>query len=272
MKPRLHPVALVALLLSGLTAGAAGAQEGAITYDRATRLAVELPPEIRQRLGDEIPAERFESLVLLFSPRETVMIPAEEEADGTEDVAAPGTDAMRQRRIQGFVERMRRTSPERTDQERLLVAHTDLESGAVVENRVFMGRTFLIEGRQPELEWRLTGEQSQFAGHPVMKALATVDSTEVEAWFTPQIPVSGGPGGYGGLPGMILSLSIDGGRIVYSATGIRMTPVDEGAIRPPTRGQEVSREEYERIVAERLEELRMLRQERRGLRRGGGGR
>jgi hypothetical protein len=233
---------------------------------------MELPPEIRERLGDRIPAERFERLVLLFSPRETVMIPADDEVDEPEEAPVPGTDAVRQQRIQGFVERMRRTSPERSDQEQLLVAHTDLESGAVVENRVFMGRTFLIEGRRPEVEWRLTGEQSEFAGHLVMKALATVDSTEVEAWFSPQIPVPAGPGGYGGLPGVILSLSIDGGRIVYSATGIRMTPVDEGAIRPPTQGQAVSRGVYEGIVAERLEELRLLREERRVRRRGGGGR
>lgn len=267
-RPR-YTFAAVALLLLGAMAPSLVAQEGVVTYDRATRLALELPPEIQERLGDEIPGERFESLVLLFSPTATVMIPAPDDEGDSDEAPAPGSDAMRQRRIESMVDRMRQSSPERTDQEQLLVAHTDLVKGTVVENRVFMGRTFLIEGERPRVEWRLTGEQTEFAGHMVLKALATVDSTDVEAWFTPQIPVPAGPGGYGGLPGLILSLSIDGGRIVYSATAIRMTPVDEGAIRPPTEGQEIGRTEYERIVEERLEELRMLREDRRRRLRGG---
>ena len=266
--PHLRRLAFPAVVALALPAAAA-AQQGAITYDRATRLALELPPEIQERFGDQIPGESFETLVLLFSPQETVMIPAPEtEADDPVDAPAPGSDAFRAQRIGGMMSRMQQMSPERSDQERLMVAHTDLATGDLVENRTFMGRTFLIKGERPEVQWRLTGEQSQFAGHLVMKALATVDSTEVEAWFTPQIPIPGGPGEYGGLPGMILSLSIDRGRIIYSATGVSMMPVDEGAIRPPTQGQEVSRDEYEKIVAERLEELELLR-EQRGRRRGG---
>lgn len=265
MKYRHHLLILTALVLS--VPGAVVGQQGAITFDRATRLAIELPPELQSRFGDEIPGESFDAFVLLFSPSETVMIPApEEEAD---DDAATGADAARSRRLDGMMSRLQRMSPERSDQERIMVAHTDLTTGSMVENRVFMGRTFLITGDRPPVQWRLTGEQSEFAGHLVMKALATVDSTEVEAWFTPQIPVPGGPAEYGGLPGMILSLSIDGGRIIYSATAVRSMPVDEGAIRPPTQGQEVGRDEYEKIVAERLEELRLLG-EQRGARRGGG--
>lgn len=265
-----HPRHLAILtVLSLAVPGVVVGQQGAITFDRATRLAIELPPEVQSRFGDEIPGESFDTFVLLFSPTETVMLPApEEEADEDDDVAT-GSDASRSRRLDGMISRLQRMSPERSDQERIMVAHTDLNTGSMVENRVFMGRTFLITGDRPPVQWRLTGEQSEFAGHLVMRALASVDSTEVEAWFTPQIPVPGGPAEYGGLPGMILSLSIDGGRIIYSATGVRSMPVDEGAIRPPTQGQEVGRDEYERIVAERLEELRFLR-EQRGPRRGGG--
>jgi hypothetical protein len=265
------------VLLAAAAAGTAqeGAITGAITYDRATRLAMELPEQVRERIGDEIPGESFDAFLLLFSPEQTVMIPAdapEEETaeDGDAAGGGGGSAAGRDRRISGFVSRMQRFSPERSDQERVLVAHTDLGSGTVVENRTFMGRTFLIEGERPAIAWRLTGEQSQFAGYLVVRALASVDDQEVEAWFTPQIPVPGGPAGYGGLPGMILSLSIDGGRIVYSATGVRLTPVDAGAIRPPTRGEAVTRDEYEVLVAERLEELRMMREQQERRRRGGG--
>jgi hypothetical protein len=249
------------------------AQEGAITFDRSTRYAFELPEQIRERVGDEIPGEEFAAFLLLFSPTETVMLPApdadaEEEgraADSPPD-AAPGRGA----RIRNLMARMRTTSIARSDHERLVVAHVDLVHGVVTESRAFMGRLFLIQDSPPAPEWRLTGEQSDFAGFLVLKALAEIEGVAVEAWFAPQIPVPGGPGGYGGLPGMILSLSLDSGRVVYSATDVRMAPVDPDAIRPPVDGESVSAEEYEQVVGEKLEELQLLQTQRR--RRGPGGR
>ena len=81
----------------------------------------------------------------------------------------------------------------------------------------------------------------------------------IEAWFTMEIPVQAGPGPFGGLPGMILIASIDEGHTVYTATDIDLTKLGEEAIRAPEEGSEVTREDYERIVAEKLEEVRKLR-------------
>ena len=267
---------LLAFLATGavLTApSAATAQSGAITYDRAVRYAFELPEQIRERIGDQIPGESFESLVVLFSPTETVMLPAPEPEE-PEPESNPANNAtmgdFRMRgRMEGLVDRMRMSSSARSDHESLMVAHVDLETGAIVENRTFMGRVFLISGERPQPQWRISGEQSEFAGFMVMKATAQVGEQQVEAWFTPQIPISGGPGEYGGLPGMILSLSIDEGRILYSATGVSMMPVDPDAIRAPTEGEEISREDYEVVVAERLEEIETLQSQRRRRRPGG---
>jgi hypothetical protein len=236
--------------------------------------ANETVTQLRERVGDQIPGESFESLVVLFSPTETVMLPAPEpeEAAPEADAAnnAPIGDFRMRGRLDGMVNRMRMTSSARSDHESLMVAHVDLETGAIVENRTFMGRVFLISGERPQPQWRITGEQSEFAGFVVMKATANDGERQIEAWFTPQIPVPGGPGEYGGLPGMILSLSIDEGRVVYSATGVSLTPVDPGAIRAPTEGEEISRDDYEVIVAERLEEIETLQSQRRRRRPGGG--
>jgi GLPGLI family protein len=158
-------------------------------------------------------------------------------------------------------------STSRSDQEILLEAFVDLEEGLLAETREFMTRKFLITGPRPEFSWKLTGEQSRFLDYPVYKATTVQDSSTLEAWFTPAIPIPGGPGPYGGLPGMILSLSIDDGHTVYSATEVNLRPVDEGVIRPPEEGQEVTQEEYEEIVVDKLQELEMRNQGRR--RRGG---
>ena len=64
---------------------------------------------------------------------------------------------------------------------------------------------------------------------------------------------------------MILVLSLDGGRTQYFASEIALGEVDAGLIRAPEDGDEVSREEYEGIVEEKLDELERLNR-----RRGGG--
>jgi GLPGLI family protein len=159
--------------------------------------------------------------------------------------------------------RLKMASSSRSDQEVLLEAYVRYEDGLAAETREFMTRKFLITRNRPAYQWRLTGEQSVFLGYNVQKATAVQDSSEIEAWFTPEIPVSAGPGLYGGLPGMILSLSVDDGHTVYSAKEVTLSSVEEGVIKAPEDGEEVTSEEYEEIVAEKLEEIK-LRTRRRG--------
>jgi GLPGLI family protein len=153
---------------------------------------------------------------------------------------------------------MRMSSTSRRDRETIVEAHVDYDEGTIVESREFLGRRFLIEDEQPSFRWKLTGEQADFLGYVVQKATAQQDSSTVEVWFTPQIPVPGGPAMYGGLPGMILVVSVDDGKEQYTATAISLTKVADGVIVTPTEGEKVTRERYEQIVAEKLEELRRV--------------
>ena len=253
---------LLAILLL-LFPVAASAQQGAILFDRQVQYGFEVPEQLRERPGMEellelMPAANYSSMLLLFNESASLMTPAptpEEEV----------LDAM-SLRAQGLATRMKMGSSSRSDQEVLLEAYVRYEDGAVAETRELMTRKFLITGTRPAYEWRLTGEQSELLGYVVHKATAVHDSSHIEAWFTPEIPVSAGPGLFGGLPGMILALSVDDGQTVYSATEVKLDPVDAAVIKAPEDGEEVSPEEYEEIVAEKLEEIRMRR--RRGDRRG----
>jgi len=76
----------------------------------------------------------------------------------------------------------------------------------------------------------------------------------VTAWFTPQIPVKTGPGEFGGLPGLILEMNID--RTTLLCSKIVLNPKEEIKVIPPDKGKEVSREEYNEIVAEKMKEMR----------------
>src|SRR5690606_5908480 len=87
-----------------------------------------------------------------------------------------------------------------------------------------------------------------------MDMIEIPEEIEVTAWFTPQIPVSNGPGEYSGLPGLILELNVY--RTTLLCSKIVMNPNDAEKIEPPTKGKEVTSTEYVNIVMEKTDELR----------------
>ncbi|MBT8262280.1 MAG: GLPGLI family protein [Bacteroidia bacterium] len=96
-------------------------------------------------------------------------------------------------------------------------------------------------------------------------------TVQVTAWFTPQIPVGNGPGEYAGLPGLILELNAY--RTTLLCSKIVLNPEDADVIEAPNKGKEVTREEYNKIVKEKMDEMRENfrgRGGRRGGRRFGG--
>lgn len=86
---------------------------------------------------------------------------------------------------------------------------------------------------------------------------------EVVAWYTPDIPISQGPENYWGLPGLILEVS--DGKTVILCSKIVMNPKEKKEIKAPKKGKIVSQQEYDKIVAEKMEEWREMG------RQGGGG-
>ena len=87
-----------------------------------------------------------------------------------------------------------------------------------------------------------------------VSAKEAVKMVAVTAWYTPQIPVSSGPGVYFGLPGLILE--INEGRTTMLCTEIVLNPSEVVEIKKPTKGKEVNRQEYNRIVKEKTAELK----------------
>ncbi len=88
------------------------------------------------------------------------------------------------------------------------------------------------------------------------------------AWYTPQIPVNQGPEDYLVLPGLILEINAD--RTTILCTKIVLNPEEKDQIKKPTKGKEVSKNEYNKIVTKKMQEMReMFRGRGRGGNRGG---
>ncbi len=132
-----------------------------------------------------------------------------------------------------------------------------LKDKKMVHQRDFMGKKFLIKGDIKQRQWKLTGEQKNIQGYTCMKALLQDTSRQVEAWFTPQIPVSAGPDLWGGLPGIILELTDAKNQRAFTAIKVELKSLEAGAIAIPEKGKVVTEAEYDQIVEEKTKEMQM---------------
>ncbi|MCB0442777.1 MAG: GLPGLI family protein [Flavobacterium sp.] len=87
--------------------------------------------------------------------------------------------------------------------------------------------------------------------------------TQITAWYTPDIPINQGPENYWGLPGLILEVS--DGKTVILCSKVVLNTKDKKEIKAPKRGKEVSQAEYDKIVLEKMTEMREMNQGRGGM-------
>lgn len=103
-------------------------------------------------------------------------------------------------------------------------------------------------------------------GKDFMSEIEVPKEITVTAWYTPQIPVNNGPGEYWGLPGLILEINAD--RTTMLCSKIVLNPSEKDEIKKPSKGKEVTRDEYNTIMKQKMEEMREMYGGRGG--RGGG--
>lgn len=174
--------------------------------------------------------------------------------------------------------------------------YKNIETNKLIEEREFFGKQFLVTDTLANLNWTLEKESKQIGNYVVFKATALkkIDANDfsmarrkkdsedeknkgdvkkdsldkddpfsqieipkevlVTAWYTPQIPVGNGPAEYAGLPGLILELNAY--RTTLLCSKIVMNPKESEKIVAPTKGKEVTREEFNKIVKEKMEEMR----------------
>lgn len=259
----LRPI-LPLFLIVGLVAPA-GAQSGTVRYDQSNRLDFNLPPN--SPMAGRLPRASVRPMLLTYSPEIVLFAAAPRDAADPRGAMMAEREVMVMRSGGGGAVPLSVTGGRAVSfgggpgfggrdaaAATLVGAYNNLADGSFVEVHDFLGRTFRIKETPPSFPWKLTGEQAIFLGYPVFQATAQHDSTTIEAWFTPEIPVPAGPAQYGGLPGLILTLTVDSNRVTYTATAID-TATAIAAIRAPSDGSEVTRAEYDRIVEEKTAEM-----------------
>lgn len=146
-----------------------------------------------------------------------------------------------------------------------------------LEETSLMGKAFLVKDELKSYAWELTDETKKIGQYTAQKAVYSkitqrsmmafgnavdeedakpkmvTDTVMVEAWYTPEIPVSHGPDNFWGLPGLILE--VNDGRRTLLCTKVVLNPADGVDIRKPRKGKKVNREEYTKIQMEKMAEM-----------------
>jgi GLPGLI family protein len=174
--------------------------------------------------------------------------------------------------------------------------YKNVKENALVQSQEFYGKQFLVKDKLQVIEWKLAKESKKIGQYMCFKATASVPTkeltwydfswsdlrptplkeidsttvqskepeikmTEVEAWYTPQIPVSHGPSEYWGLPGLILEVSAGNTTILCSK--VVMNPQEKIKIEAPNKGKEITKSEYQTTILGKMVEMRNNRGRRR---------
>ena len=119
--------------------------------------------------------------------------------------------------------------------------YTDLNTYFSTTNKKIFDETFLVKDTARKINWKITSETREIAGYTCRRANALVmDSIYVVAFYTEEIPLSGGPESFTGLPGMILGLALPHENVTWFATKVTDAPIPETALKIPAKGKVVN--------------------------------
>lgn len=228
-------------------------KEGKVIYERTIQMQIQVNDN--DALSQMMPKTRTDKFELIFGNNQSLWkhVDQDENIEGFEGngmqikVMGPGTND---------------------------ITFYDFTAARKIEQREVFDKKFIVEDTVRKLNWKLAGETQTILGHVCQKATAQnvaqrmqmtmengkmerkefADTTLIIAFFTTDIPVTTGPEVAGQLPGLILSLDMNNGRMVYKA--IEISPkADIASIKEPTKGKKVTPAEFNAERNKMIEEM-----------------
>ncbi|MFI5186150.1 MAG: GLPGLI family protein [Chitinophagales bacterium] len=228
-------------------------KEGKIVYERTIQMQIQINDN--DAVSQMLPKTRTDKFELTFGNNRSIWKHIDED-DNSDEFGGNGMQ-------------IRMVGPGQND-----IIFYDFTNAHKVEQRELFDKNFIVEDSIHKLNWKLTGESQTVLGHACQKAIAqniskrmqmnidngkmekkeVTDTSMVIAWFTTDIPVPAGPEVQGQLPGLILALDMNNGRVVYKA--IEISPkADLASIKEPSKGKKVTPEQFNEERNEMMDEM-----------------
>ena len=148
------------------------------------------------------------------------------------------------------------------------IYYKDFKNGTYYDKKDMGGRQFIIHDSLPKYNWQLTGESKKIGNYTGFRAFykdsirsskridhknGGFEMVEIykpiltEAWYSPELPISNGPHRFGGLPGLILEMTLHGGQSKLTCVSIELHKDQDQEIVFPKRKQIYTELEYEEL-------------------------
>jgi len=234
-------------------------KEGKIVYERTMQLQIRINDD-NPAFQNMIPKERKDKFELFFTEGKSLWQGVED--DGQNDETSFGDS--------GGGMRMVIRVPGSDD-----IAFHNITESKKVDQRELGGKSYIIADSIKKMSWKVAGETKVILGHNCMKATTqrmqesfrmsvdngeakrekVMDTMNIVAWFTNEIPGSFGPDTYQGqLPGTILEIDVNNGRTSFKA--IEISPkADVAKIKEPSKGKKVTAEEFAKEREKLMQEM-----------------
>jgi len=132
---------------------------------------------------------------------------------------------------------------------------TSLKDKKINIQKDFGGEIFLIEKSLDISDWKLTNEVKKIGGYTCYKAERVFfynsrigkSSVNQIVWYSPDIPLSYGPAGFCGFPGLVLSAKTGNINYVVKTINLNIRKIEQIA---PLKGKKVTEEEF-KVIAKR---------------------
>jgi GLPGLI family protein len=133
----------------------------------------------------------------------------------------------------------------------------DFSNNKILDNIKLLGKLYIIDDTLVPQNWKILNDIKEVGGHICMNASwrDTLKMQCVVAWFAMDIPVSGGPERFCGLPGMILEVDVNDGGMVITADKVEMHPLStEMDLPKKMKGKRIHEHDYARILEKYMKE------------------
>jgi GLPGLI family protein len=133
--------------------------------------------------------------------------------------------------------------------------YRDFENNRKTDVIEMLGKTYIVDDSLNVPKWKVMNKIKEIAGYMCMMAVTedTIKNQKITAWFADNLPVSGGPDLYAGLPGMILELDVNDGDIVTTAKSVKMQPIgQEAVVQKKMKGKKIDNKTYDGLIASHI--------------------
>lgn len=133
--------------------------------------------------------------------------------------------------------------------------YVDHSNNMLDMKKIVVGSPIFVKDSLPVINWKLTNENMVIAGFNCRKAVGKIfDSVYVFAFYTDEILISGGPCSIGGLPGMIMAMTIPRLYCSWVATKVNVVGINETAIKPAVAKKPFLKKDFKNLLADRTKD------------------